>query len=514
MQRLKRMCSLAFLLTAAATVGWTGHADPWGLTSTNPVDEYSAYVRDQSLLYSQRLYEGETGVNERLRLADEYHRDLEERLHLLMEEWESTARDELLSRRIDPFQGNSAVGASAETADMEAYLASRKQRYLRECEQVGELFNRHYVLPELDRRSGEGGGSVFSNDPQIFLDMAMLADKRTGTAGIQSVYRSEEDYWKLTGSGAVLWDGSHHLWTEGGKLMVPHQSGSFSRDIADYLEISQEEARVLMEKAGLIWDSGLGTYRQEESDYYLTTPSGLYAQYELLNRFGEKEEGDVPVTGNQAYAWAVREHALRAGSGSYGDREYEQGMAAGLSSRENFLETAGLKGGTEFPGITGRADLHTYSQQWLEMSTAGRALDGSRGEGYCLAESIACRYVDRYEKVNWEAVRSAFAGTDWGPAFDPTTGMVGDKQLFTAKLAASFDVDSTATEYRFDALSGAQDFIRQSAGDAGARAEYSVVADYGGHFTHVRPDGLEINTYPGWSSVGREPREWRVYLWD
>ncbi|MGC9311400.1 MAG: hypothetical protein ACP5IA_01810 [Sediminispirochaetaceae bacterium] len=358
------------------------------------------------------------------------------------------------------------------------------------------------------------GGSVFSSDPQIFLDMAMLADNRTGTAGIQSVYSSEEDYWKLTGSGAVLWDGSHHLWTEGGKLMVPHQSGSFSRDIADYLGISQKEARVLMERAGLIWDSGLGTYRQEESDYTLTAPSGLYAQYELLNRFGELEEGDVPVTGNQAYAWAVREHALRAGSGSYGDREYEQGMEAGLSSRENFLETAGLKGRTEFPGITGRADLNTYSQQWLEMSTAGRALDGSRGEGYCLAESIACRYVDRYEEVDWEAVRSAFAGTDWGPAFDPTTGMVGDKQLFTAKLAATFDVDSTATEYRFDALSGAQNFIRQEAGTADGVAEYSVVADYGGHFTHVRPDGLEINTYPGWSSVGREPREWRVYLWD
>jgi len=356
--------------------------------------------------------------------------------------------------------------------------------------------------------------SVFSNDPQLFLDMALLANSRTGPAGIHSLYSSEGDYWKLTSDGAILWDGSHHLWTEGGKLMVPHQSGSFSRDIADYLGISQGDARVLMEKAGLIWDPGLGTYRQEDSGYFLTAPSELYAQYELVKRFGVMEDGSVPVTGNQAYAWAVREHALRTGCASYGDREYEQGMEEKLSTRENFLAAVGLEGDAEFPGITGRAELRAYSQQWLEMSTTGSTLDASRGEGYCLAESIACHYLDRYEEVDWEAVRSAFAETDWGPSFDPSTGMVGDKELFTAGLAASFGIDSTATEYRFDALHAMQDFIRQSAGTSAGALEYSVVADYGGHFTYVRPDGLEINTYNGWSFVGREPTEWRVYLWD
>ncbi len=355
---------------------------------------------------------------------------------------------------------------------------------------------------------------VFSQDPQLFVDMAVMAENRAGAAGIHSMYSSEADYWKLTGTGAILWDGSHHLWTDGGKLMIPHRSGSFSRDIADYLGIPQTEARSLMEKAGLMWDSDLGTYRQEASDYQLTAPAELYARYDLLNRFGAAQEGAVPVGGNQAYAWAVREHALRTGCGSYGDRQYEQGMEESLSSRERFLEAAGLTGRTEFPGITGRADLTAYSQQWLEMSTTGKPLDASKGEGYCLAESIACRYVDRYKEVDWKAVRTAFAETDWGTAFDPSTGMVGDKQLFTAGLAASFDVDSTAREYRFDALGTVQDFIEQTAGNAAGAPEYSVVADYGGHFTCVRPDGLEINTYPGWNSVGREPTEWRVYLWD
>ena len=153
----------------------------------------------------------------------------------------------------------------------------------------------------------------------------------------------------------------------------------------------------------------------------------------------------------------------------------------------------------------------------------GGALDAAAGNGYCLAESIAAHFVENFGEVDWKDIEQAFGGQqDWGGSFDPATGWVGDKRSFTAELSRRLGVDAVAREFRFDSLEDMNRFLGERAaggyspagGTAGGADGYSFVADYGSHFTHVRPDGIELNTYNGWRAPESGPQGWRVYAWE
>ncbi len=410
-------------------------------------------------------------------------------------------------------------------------------------------------------------------DSSILKDMAAISSGERGVAALMRSYSSDGDFWRINAAGDLLWDGSHHLWGENGALVQTHAPGSFSQDVADYMGISREEALDLMQKAGYIWNERRGTYEKTAAEFGLKVRPELAAQYDLLRRFGERLNGQLTAVPDQypdpaldsrsdrlpdrirataaggvytaaAYAWALREQAylkeLAEVSGGGNDttsstesdsfykagapvrsyaEAYTAAMDALLATRDSFARASGLSGanlvggaGTGFDGISQSATLGRYSQQRLEAAVTGAALDAAAGNGYCLAESLAAHYVDTFKGVDWQDIERAFAGYR-GDGFDPDTGWVGDKQRFTAELSRHLGVDAVAREYRFKTLEEMNSFLSEI-GPLDEFDDYSFIADYGGHFTHVRTDGIELNTYNSWSSPESGPQSWRLYAWD
>ena len=390
-------------------------------------------------------------------------------------------------------------------------------------------------------------------DGSIIRDMAAIASGEPGVAALMRSYRSDGDFWRVNAAGDLLWDGSHHLWGENGVLVETHGPGSFSQDVADYMGISREEALELMRKAGYMWSESRGTYEKSAAEFGLKVRPELAAQYDLLRRFGERMDGQADLgaaEATEAYAWALREQAyLKKYAARPGDMfkagtpaewtsgynpAYLEAMDGLLADRESFEQAAGVYGietmagaggGTGFGGIEESATLRRYSQQQLERAVRGTALNAAAGNGYCLAESIAAHYVDTFKEVDWEDIEGAFGGQGsgdgldgWGGSFNAATGWVGDKQRFSAELSKRLGVSALAREYRFESLSEMNRFLSGGGHNAEAYGDgwddYSLVADYGGHFTHVRPDGIELNTYDGWSAPEDGPQKWRVYTWE
>lgn len=388
-------------------------------------------------------------------------------------------------------------------------------------------------------------------DGSIIQDMAAIASGETGVAALLRSYSSDGDFWRVNAAGDLLWDGSHHLWGENGVLVDTHGPGSFSQDVADYMGISRDAALELMRKAGYMWNESRGTYEKSAAEFGLKVRPELAAQYDLLRRFGERVDGQTGLEApgpRAAYAWALREQAYlkkyaarpgdmyKAGApdewtGDYGSA-YLEAMDGLLADRESFEQAAGYYGtdhlaGTGFGGIEESATLRRYSQQQLEQALHGTALNAAAGNGYCLAESIAAHYVDTFKEVDWDDIERAFSGQgfegqgaalgtpggSWSGSFDPATGWVGDKRRFSEELSRRLGVRAVAREYRFESLTELKRFLGGEAYGVGVD-DYSLVADYGSHFTHVRPDGIELNTYDGWSAPEEGPQEWRMYAWD
>lgn len=353
------------------------------------------------------------------------------------------------------------------------------------------------------------GYKALKGDRKLLVEMALLAEGESGEAQLRRLYDSSGDYWKMIEGGALMWDGSHHLWGEGGHLIARHERGSFSQSLADYMGIERDEALVLMENMGLVYDEGLGTYLYSGPPRAIPANPVLEAMYDMERRFYPDREGLIPVSGKSAYAWAAREHGYRLREG-YRSEAYADTMERILSTPASFGGVTGLRVEDGFPGIRETVTLYRYSQQHLEEAVTGAPMDSSKGNGYCLAEAIAFNYVDRVEGVSWENLRDAFASAEWGGSFDPYSGYVGDKGEFTKRISRSLGLEDRAREYRFTSLEGVNDFLQT---DPVGHENYHVVADYGSHFTHVRSDGLEVNSYPGWEAPAGGPDQWRVYLW-
>jgi hypothetical protein len=391
-----------------------------------------------------------------------------------------------------------------------------------------------------------------SRNPALLLDVAALGsgEGHAALSRLSSLYDDSADYWRLSEDGYLQWDGSHHLWAADGRLMAVHERGSFSRDIADYLGISREKALELMDRAGLRWSPEQGTYRDEGDGTGIPASEELIASYELMKKYGGFEgaggsssgtPGGNGIDPRSAYAWELRQQQYArkflplngAGEGTtldgagWGPGDGRNSGGGGrrwtslldgrdrlLNDYGTFVRSAGLGGRTSFPGITDRANLQHYSQQRLEEAVTGGVLDASMGNGYCLAGSYGFGYVDGDPSVDWERLTEAFREADWGAHFDSTTGYVGDKGEFSRILAEELNVSTVARERRYGTLEALQASLSRMADDSGTLPAYSVIADYGGHFTHVRADGLEVNSYPGWSSAGKEPEEWRLVTWE
>lgn len=358
------------------------------------------------------------------------------------------------------------------------------------------------------------GSAFLYKDNSILQDMAALAEGDRGIAALMSAYDSGGDYWRITSEGNLLWDGSHHLWGENGVLLETHAPGSFSQDVADYMGISRPEALELMQKAGFMWNESLGTYEQGKSNFNLKVRPELQAQYALLRSFGERTNSTVPVNDETAYAWALREHYYRETLNEGEAPEYTAAMDKLLSDTELFKTALGISGGTGFDGISSSWTLREYSQQWLESAVSGGPLEASSGKGYCLAESIAAHYVDTFSEVDWDDIEKAFSSGGWGESFDTSSGWVGDKQEFSAELSKRLGVDARVTEYRFESLNEVNSFLEETNSGGNFFDDVSFIADYGSHFTHVRQDGIELNSYNGWSAPEEGPQGWRVYGWD
>ncbi len=352
--------------------------------------------------------------------------------------------------------------------------------------------------------------------PSLFVDMAAL---RRGSAGggssLSSMYDNSEDFWRLSRDGYLMWDGSHHLWDESGRLLAVHDKGSFSRDVADYIGISREEALAMMGRAGLIWSEEKGTYIQYPSKERIPAGAELMARYELMEKYGSVLGDSLVYSPRSAYAWELRE---REYAKIFGEPSHSTADSAGeemelFQDYETFLLASGLKGRDGFSGIERRIDLDHYSQQRLERETTGTVLDAASGDGYCLAQSIAFAYMDSHPDVDWQDVSRAFREADWQGHFDIDTGYVGDKTVFSGILAEELGVSPVATERRYGSEEELAAALQGIISETGSLPSYRVIADYGSHFTQVRPDGTEINSYSGWNGNGRQPEAWRLMTW-
>ncbi len=350
------------------------------------------------------------------------------------------------------------------------------------------------------------GMELLLQDPFILMEQMAIA-AGSGDLLASMVFDSSGDYYRLTGEGELLYDGSHHLWSAGGGLLAAHDRGSFSQSLADLFGISRSEALVLMDESGLSWDAPSNSYIDASPEEGIAVPGDILARAELFDRYGPALVEEMEQSRRSAYAWALREKELRRSQGDYGSLRYELAIDEALGSYEQFTALTGRAGERSFTGIDGEATLHHYSQQNLERAVLGEAFSPGSGDGYCLAESIAFAYADRYPGISMEDIGDAFINGSFGTSFDRTNGTVGDKTEFSRALGLELGVSSWLTEERYSSVSALDKAVRKSGND------YFIVADYGSHFTHVQPGGLEVNTYSGWIKGDREPEEWRLMSW-
>lgn len=366
---------------------------------------------------------------------------------------------------------------------------------------------------------GIGRDQRYSRDfyryiPSLFVDMAALKRGSAGDASsLVSLYDDSADFWRLSKDGYLMWDGSHHLWDESGRLLAVHDKGSFSRDVADYIGVSRQEALGMMDRAGLRWSEKKGTYVQHPSQERIPAGAELMAKYELMEKYGSVLGDSLVYTPRSAYAWEMREREYARIFGEPVSADASSGKTELFQNYQTFLLASGLKGRDGFSGIEHRIDLDHYSQQRLETETAGTVLDAANGDGYCLAQSIAFAYMDAHPDVDWQDVSRVFREADWQGHFDIESGYVGDKAAFTGILADELGVSAVVTERRYGSEEELAAALQGIISQTGNLPSYRVIADYGSHFTQVRPDGTEINSYSGWDRAGREPEAWRLMTW-
>lgn len=323
-------------------------------------------------------------------------------------------------------------------------------------------------------------------------------------------YDSRYDFFRLEENRTVFFDGSHHLWSSGGALLNSHRRGSFSQSLADHFGITRQAALGLMRDSGLRWDRELGDYIDTDPDRGIELPGALQAVAELRDRFASSYVDRTPGGLRTSYVWALREDSLRgsmkSGAAVLEDREFILRRREDLSSFSSFLSAikAGPREG--FQGVQDRASFHHYSQQNIERAVTGSALGG--GDGYCLAEAIAYAFTERYPSIGPEKLQDLFSEADFNNTFSKSNGFVGDKEDFSRIIADYFNTDAYIKESRFNDFSELKKAAKQTAHD------YFIIADYAGHFTHVRKDGMEINSYSGWSSKEKQPIAWRLMEWE
>ncbi len=362
----------------------------------------------------------------------------------------------------------------------------------------------------LVRRAGMDplyGMELLLQDPFILREQMAIA---AGAGDLLSsiAFDSSADYYRLTEKGELLFDGSHHLWSAGGALMAAHDRGSFSQSLADLFGISRSVALTLMDECGLSWDACSNSYIDASPDAGITVPGEILARAELLDRYGPAGVEEMDQSRRSAYAWALREKEIRRSQGDYRSLRYELGLDEALGSFERFTSLTGAAAEHTFAGIEAEATLNHYSQQNLERMVLGEPFSPESGNGYCLAESIAFAYADRYPGISMEDIGEAFINGSFGSSFDRTDGTVRDRTGFSKALGRELGISSWLTEERYPSISELDKAVRKNGND------FFVVADYGTHFTHVTPGGLEVNSYSGWVKGEREPEEWRLMSWN
>ncbi len=330
---------------------------------------------------------------------------------------------------------------------------------------------------------------------QIFLAAGGLA----GGLVEGNIYDSSDDYYRISEKGELLFDGSHNLWSAQGALIDTHSRGSFSQTLADYLGVSRDDALELMAESGLYWSESDGTYIDRNPEKGIPLTGMIKAKGEVRDRFGPDQIGTSAGERRDGYLWALKEHSYGAAQVDQEKLEYYLAMGELLADKERFEEAALRNPGSSFPGISETATLDHYSQ--LTMEEAGGGID------YCLAQSIAFSYVERFPDVDMNRMESLFSEADFGSSFNRQSGYVGDKSAYSRSISSHLGVDGYLTEKRFKTLEDLQEAAMETGED------FFVVADYGTHFTHVRSDGLEVNSYPGWRSEGKEPQGWRLMEW-
>jgi hypothetical protein len=343
------------------------------------------------------------------------------------------------------------------------------------------------------------GTDLLKDHPMLLRGQLLAVDGSLGSLS-ELAFDSERDFFRITEEGELLFDGSHHLWSAGGTLMAKHDRGSFSLSVADHFGISRDEALSLMEAGGWRWDEKQNSYIDTDPEKRIMVPPEILARMELIDLLAPSIIEGEGISRRAAYAWAVQEHKRRIAAGDTRNLRYELAVREALGSYETFSALTDRGIHSSFSGITGKADLDYYSQQRLESL--------AHGSDYCLAQSIAFGYVDQFPGVSMTDLDRVFAESDFGNSFNRKTGYVGDKTLFSSTIAAGLGINSVLHEQRFETLPLLVDAIELHSDN------YFVIADYDTHFTHVRPDGLEVNSYSGWNKADRDPSGYRLMTWE
>ncbi|MDC7226616.1 MAG: hypothetical protein PQJ61_07610 [Spirochaetales bacterium] len=194
------------------------------------------------------------------------------------------------------------------------------------------------------------GIDFIAGDENLTSDIAYyMASLRGGDTTIfrqyvDSVYSSGADYWKVLHDGNIMFDGSKNLYDENGRILAEYTgSGGFTASLADMLDISFDEADLMMRQAGWSWDNG--TFKvdgmtvdvKNSLDHLLETDSNFKARYDIQLNLVDKVWSDFGGDMKAALAFAEEEITLARASGTMTDELLEKYNV--LSSMNNFAQT-------------------------------------------------------------------------------------------------------------------------------------------------------------------------------
>jgi len=139
-------------------------------------------------------------------------------------------------------------------------------------------------------------GEIIAHDANLFGDIAELmiarnsGDMSSFFAYVDTYYDSNNDFWKLTKDGRLLYDGKADLYDEDGNLLKSANTYSLAESLGMWMGITQSEAMDIIKKDyGMVWNGYVWSAPGNEN-FAAYASSSIQAANELQWRYIDQIE--------------------------------------------------------------------------------------------------------------------------------------------------------------------------------------------------------------------------------